>query len=503
MHRMTATDSEWATQPPEPHRHAAADYDQPVAPTHDDPLIAGGSAVLGGPLGRHAAVRRWLFSIMVIVTMGTAATAAFGWVQKASCMTHGYTHEYQYTRLCYSDIYALFWAEGLDAGKVPYRDHAVEYPVVMGGAMEVASKVAHLAPSRYQSQWFFTVTAGLLGGCAIMLAGATVKLSGRRPWDAAMFAFSPLLLFHAYTNWDLLAAAATGFAMLAWARRHPFACGVFIGLGVATKLYPILLLGALLLLCFRAKKMYEWSVVLLGAALSWFVLNIGVMLAWTHSWEEFWRLNQTRAADWDSLWFQLDRVLPTHVGSDGVARTVLASATGASSLLNELVAISLIIGLCLVALLVIRAPRRPRVPQVLFLVITVFLLTNKVFSPQYALWYLPVVVLALPRWRLLLVWQLTELMVVTTRFYYFINLDKGDNDSQGISINWFFAAVWIRDIMLLVLIGLVVRDILRPQYDKVRLSGMDDPAGGILDGLPDEDEGPADEDVVGDELEYA
>jgi uncharacterized membrane protein len=125
------------------------------------------------------------------------------------------------------------------------------------------------------------------------------------------------------------------------------------------------------------------------------------------------------------------------------------------------------------------------VPQVLFLILTVFLLTNKVFSPQYALWYLPVVVLAIPRWRLLLVWQLTELMVVVTRFYYFINVDKGNNGSQGIGEMWFFTAVWIRDAMLLVLMALVVRD---------------DPAGGILDGDTDDDEDDADTDgLVGDD----
>src|SRR4051794_14487364 len=152
-------------------------YESAVAPTRDDPFVAGGSAVLGGPIGRHAAVNRWLFSIMVIVTMMTAGTVALGWVQKASCMTHGYSHEYQYTRLCYSDIYALYWAEELNDSKIPYRDHAVEYPVVMGGAMEGASLFAHLAPSRYQSQWFFTLSAALLGSCAVLLAGATVKLS--------------------------------------------------------------------------------------------------------------------------------------------------------------------------------------------------------------------------------------------------------------------------------------------------------------------------------------
>jgi uncharacterized membrane protein len=486
---------------------APVTYDTVVAPTHDDPFIAGGSTVLGGPLGRHAAVRRWLFSIMVIVTMGTAVTATFGWVQKATCMTHGYTNEYQYTRLCYSDIYALYWAEELNADKIPYRDHAVEYPVVMGGVMEVAARAADLAPTQYRSQWFFTITAGILGGAAILLAAVTVKLSGRRPWDAALLAFSPLLLFHLYTNWDMLACALTGFAMLAWARGRPLWCGVFIGLGIATKLYPLALLGALLLLCYRAKKLHEWSIVLLGAALSWSVVNVPIILLWRHSWLRFWELNQTRAADWDSLWFQLDKVLPKHIGADGVARSAIAVQAGASSptLLNELVAVCLVIGLVLVAALVLKAPRRPRVPQVLFLILTVFLLTNKVFSPQYALWYLPIVVLALPRWRLLLVWQLTELMVVTTRFYYFINLDKGDNGSQGIGEMWFFAAIWIRDIALLVLMALVVRDILRPEYDVVRNSGMDDPAGGILDGAPEARDIPEDEadGLVGDELEYA
>jgi hypothetical protein len=109
-------------------------------------------------------------------------------------------------------------------------------------------------------------------------------------------------------------------------------------------------------------------------------------------------------------------------------------------------------------------------------------------------------VLAVPRWRLLLVWQLTELMVVTTRFYYFINVDKGDNGSQGIGEMWFFTAVWIRDAMLLVLMALVVRDILRPEYDVVRRSGMDDPAGGILDGDQEDDEDDAETDgLVGDD----
>ena len=169
-HAPGMSDAESPPQVPAASTTDLRDHGRPDATTTRS--SPGGSAVLGGPIGRHAAVNRWLFSIMVIITMMTAATATLGWVQKASCMTHGYSHEYQYTRLCYSDIYALYYAEELDTDKIPYRDHAVEYPVVMGGVMEVARRWPHdLAPQQYQSQWFFTITAGILGGAAILLAG--------------------------------------------------------------------------------------------------------------------------------------------------------------------------------------------------------------------------------------------------------------------------------------------------------------------------------------------
>lgn len=38
----------------------------------------------------------------------------------------------QYTRFCYTDVLALYYAERLNEGAVPYRDHPVEYPVLTG-----------------------------------------------------------------------------------------------------------------------------------------------------------------------------------------------------------------------------------------------------------------------------------------------------------------------------------------------------------------------------------
>ena len=38
---------------------------------------------------------------------------------------------------------------------------------------------------------------------------------------------------------------------------------------------------------------------------------------------------------------------------------------------------------------------------------------------------------------------------------------------------------------MVILVVLVVRDVLRPEYDLVRAAGDDDPAGGVLDGAED------------------
>ena len=92
---------------------------------------------------------------------------------------------------------------------------------------------------------FFLCAFGLL---------ATWFLSGvhpRRPWDALPFVLSPCLLLTGLINWDLLAVALVAGALWAWARDRPVLAGVLIGLGTAAKLYPLFLLGPILVVAWR------------------------------------------------------------------------------------------------------------------------------------------------------------------------------------------------------------------------------------------------------------
>ena len=71
-------------------------------------------------------------------------------------------------------------------------------------------------------------------------------------------------------------------------------------------------------------------------------------------------------------------------------------------------------------LLVRRAPQPPRLASLAFLVVAAFLLVNKVWSPQYSLWLVPLAVLALPRWRLLLAWMTLDALVWVPRMFYYL-----------------------------------------------------------------------------------
>jgi hypothetical protein len=60
-------------------------------------------------------------------------------------------------------------------------------------------------------------------------------------------------------------------------------------------------------------------------------------------------------------------------------------------------------------------------------------------------------------------------------------------DNRGVGVEWFFLAVLVRDVVLVGLAVLVAREALRPDDDVVRTTwpGVDDPAGGVLDGSRD------------------
>ena len=65
-------------------------------------------------------------------------------------------------------------------------------------------------------------------------------------------------------------------------------------------------------------------------------------------------------------------------------------------------------------------------PQLLFLIVAAFLLTNKVYSPQYVLWLVFLFPLARPRWRDYLVWTIFETLYFVAVWWYLEGLQRPD-----------------------------------------------------------------------------
>jgi len=309
--------------------------------------------------------------------------------------------------------------------------------------------------------------------CAIIGVLATAYLAGRsRRWTGLLVALSPGLILASFINWDMIAMALTALAMVAWAARRGVLAGIAFGLAIATKFYPIVGVAALFPLCLRAGRLRAFWVTAGSAAAAWLVVNIPVAVGAFDGWSKFYRLNSTRGADWGSIWYFFETKRWPLLG------------TMSLSTLNLLSLVLFVLACAGIAALTLAAPRRPRVPQVFFLILAAFLLVNKVWSPQYVIWLVPLVVLARPRLWSYLLWQVAEVGYFFAIWAYLITVASPQSPG-GISPGLYFTALLARFGTVLLLCVLVTVDILRPDRDVVRADGEDEPAGGVLVGAPD------------------
>jgi uncharacterized membrane protein len=490
-------------------------------PSRTDTIGAALSGVIGGPVGRHALIGRARFMtplrVMLIIAL---LFLALGYSTKAACLQSTGTgtadkrvavweNQRAYYELCYSDTVPLYTAELLSQGKFPYKSswtekdaagapqkqydgapavRYMEYPVLTGMYQYVSMALAKTytaltklvsIPILAEVVMFFNIAAFGLALAWLATVWATARLAGRRVWDAALVAASPLVIFQIFTNFDALATACAAGAMLAWARRRPALAGALIGVGVALKLYPLLLLVPMVILGLRTGRMREVGKTAATAVVTWLVVNLPIMVLFPRGWSEFFRLNTRRGDDMDSIY----NVVKSFTGWRGFDSQL--GFWEPPSVTNAVTAVLFAACLCGIAYVGLTAKQRPRLAQLAFLVVAAFLLTNKVWSPQYSLWLVPLAVLALPQRRILLAWMTIDAIVWVPRMLYLFGEQK-----MGLPQQWFTTTVLLRDVAVMALCALVIRQIYRPELDVVRrhfgVDGrVDDPSGGVFEHAPD------------------
>lgn len=463
-----------------------------VSPARTEPLARGFIDFLGGPLGRHAEVgrARWWTPLRVLI-LTALVWLSFGFLSKANCLgsargeggevTLDWSGNRQYVSACYNDILPLYDGRGLNEGGFPYAyswvegdlTRYMEYPVLAGlfqGAVAWLTRltwpVVEALPSTVaESVWYFCLSALILS--AFWVAGIRLlcDLAGNRVWDVWLVAASPIIVVHAFTNWDIPSVFAVILALWLVARHRPAWAGVAVGLGTAFKMWPLFLLGAFLVLAVRSRRWAPFLRMLLTAVLSWLAVNVPVMVRYPQAWAEFTRLNSERGWEWTTIWAVMSRRTGWQ-GFDG--------GDGAPELLNAVTFLLFALACAAIFALGVTASRRPRVADLVFLIVAAFLLINKVWSPQYSLWLVVPAVLALPRWRLLLTWMITEMLV-----WPVLMLHMHGTDNNGLPGEVLDLVVLVRDAFVVVLIVLVVRQMLGYGRDRVAEAhdGLDPLAG--------------------------
>jgi uncharacterized membrane protein len=359
-----------------------------------------------------------------------AGTLALGAAVKAPCADGNWSDGRQYLRLCYSDIVPLLSTEQLTSGRLPFLDPCApgpgqcdEYPVLSMYAMRLAAWASNSLPG------YFWANALLLSACAAVVALCLYLVVGPR---ALAFALAPTLLIYAFMNWDLLTVALATLATLAYLSRRDVWAGVLLGLGAAAKVYPALLLVPFVLGRFKDREP-DGGIHLAWAALgTWLAVNAPFAIASPSSWWEFFRFNAQRPADWDSLWFIVHHRLTGNLYFGATKPIDIGSAV-------------LFVGISVAAWL-LRRRIEPDFPRWTFgfPILVIFLLTNKVYSPQYGLWLLPWFALTLPNLRLFALFELVDTAVFVTRFSWFGRY----SNMGGLPIGAFEAAVVVRALIL-------------------------------------------------------
>lgn len=373
--------------------------------------------------GWHRDRRLWILIGATLVGLSLA------WAVKAPCVGNNWDGR-QYERLCYNDIQPLYSARHMDDRVVPYVDDRtepgadpedltrrygfLEYPVLTGVLMFVAAQFSKTADE------FMVWNAILL---SLFALGTTLVLyqTAQDKRRVALWALGPPLFLYAFHNWDLIAVFFAALAIHFHRKGNAVGAGVALALGASAKLFPAFLAPAFGLAILRqehglGRRAWGFGLAFVGTAVA---VNLPFFLANRELFLETYRFHLRRDPNFETLWYVIG-----HYGRKWNVEFLL-DGHQAEQFLSLLVPLALLAGLTLVGALVLLG--RLDAVQGGLASLLLFMVFNKIFSVQYALWLLPFfVVLNLGHVKYA-VYALADLLVYVSIFTFFLHTSDGQD----------------------------------------------------------------------------
>ena len=293
------------------------------------------------------------------------------------CRANNFTSPDNYIQMCYSDLPALYGAREINMDRWPYAsaENAIEYPVITGLVIWATGK-AISDPAGYKQ--YFDINLVLL---ALLFIAVALLLRRIRPEYAHLLALSPAVVASLYINWDLWAVlpALAAIALLKAGRNSLSAAA--LGIAIATKFFPIVLLLGVSLFFLTGRKYRELANYFVITVLTWLVINLPVALNNFGGWSRFYRMNFERENDLGSIWLALQYLGLPNGGGIFMTLTLLTT------------------GILLIANFHHHSKNKIEPFQCFaltgFFAVALFVTVSKVYSPQYVLWLTPLALIAM------------------------------------------------------------------------------------------------------------
>ena len=361
-----------------------------------------------------------------LALLATLPVVASLWRQ-APCLDQGWGGQEPLWRQCYSDLAVSVRTTGADRGVAAWfaGDVPLDHPPLTGAVISLVAGVGPGTGVLATQRWVLGVWA-VLAVCALVLMAWWVRsMPGHRDADPLQVVLAPVAALTVLLSPDLLGVVLATGGLWAWARRHPTLAGVLLAAGVMARTYPALLLVVVALHAWRTGRERDLPRVGLGALATAALVAVPVALASRATLTRSWSASLENAAGPGSVWY-----VPT-----------LAGAPWSPSTLTVVSVLGVALAVLLAGVLVLGAPRVPRVGAVALLVVAVVLVTGRSFPVQSSLWLVPLVALAGLRWRDHLVWALAESVHFVAVWLYLAGLQDAN---RSLPPSWYAVALLLR-----------------------------------------------------------
>jgi hypothetical protein len=339
----------------------------------------------------------------LVVAVGLVAALGLAYAGKAVCID-GETGFWAETRYCYSDVRVLWNHRGFDVEALPYAGPPTGYPVgytfeYPPGLAFPAWGISLVTDSR---RGFFNLHALTFALAAVLSVGLLDRVLRSEPrrsrWRLLGFALSPALVLFGMQNWDLWAVAAVSAGVAAAASRRSILAAVLFGVGAAIKWWPALLVVVLMAGPWSPPDGRSGGLVrpfgldlrpVAAGAAAWALMQVPALLVSVSGWAESIAYHLRRRPNFDS----------TAAAIAELGSRVAPGPFWGTAYANLWTAVSLVVLVGGLGYVVVRLRHGTLLPaDAALAAVALFLLTSKVFSPQFVLWLLPVAVVASVRW---------------------------------------------------------------------------------------------------------